>query len=106
MNISDTLTVKRTTGDARDIATYLYGSANVNDIEILTGYTLACEFTAEGQSDVNTAAVLYAGDGRAHIPVTTAIIDTPRTWKLKITGTDGGGKAIAPILGTIEVSDP
>jgi len=99
---TETLTVNRYVGDNRDIAFYMMDISG-NPIP-LTGSIMSCKFTADSEVDVNTSIELVLGDGRAHIPIAAGQVDLPVEWKMVITGTNGSGDGIAPIIGSLTIN--
>lgn len=103
MSTAKILTVDRYVSDERAIVFYIIDS--LNRTIILSGAVLSCTFSdaTAVESDVVQPIILYAGDGRAHIPVTAAQVSSPIVWDMFITGTDGSGASIEPIKGRMTV---
>jgi len=101
MNTASTLVTQRYVDDERDIAFYIVDKSR--DVIVMTGATLSCKFTATGQTDVTTLVTFAAGDGRLHIVVTPAQVAAPIVWSMFITGTDGAGLDMEPLVGKLTV---
>lgn len=106
MKTTEVITASRYVGDERDLAFYIVDSAR--EIIVMTGATLSCTFSDQDgvEADVVTAVTFASGDGRLHIAVSAAQVTATITWKLFITGTDGSGADIPPIIGSMTVVAP
>lgn len=104
MKTTSKIVASRYVGDERDMAFYTVDSSG--EIIVMTGSTLSCKFTASGESDINVSVTFANGDGRLHIVVAASQVVAAITWKIMITGTDGAGTDIPPIIGTLTVIEP